>query len=78
MYMYMYTPMSKLINISDDVYEKLRMMKAQQSYSEVLRMLLEKRSNKEAVLSAFGKGGVSKQKVAKARTYLKTWSKRYA
>ena len=70
--------MSKLINISDDVYEKLRMMKAQQSYSEVLRMLLEKRSDKEAILACAGKKGIERNALKEIRKEWKKWSDKYA
>ena len=70
--------MSKLINVSDEVYEKLHQMKMQQSYSEVIKKLLQKRGNKEQILQFFGKGGLNEKKVAEAQEYIRRWSKKSA
>ena len=70
--------MSKLINVSDDVYKKLAVLKGKESYSFVIRNLLERRSNKEHVLRFFGENAVDENKVLEARNFLKKWSKKYA
>lgn len=70
--------MSKLISVADDVYEKLTALKAQQSYSKVLRPLLEQKSNKEAILACVGKGGINKEAMKELHKEWKKWSDRYA
>ena len=47
--------MAKIISIGNDVYEKLREMKGNDSYTVVIRKLLNKRSNKEDILKFAGK-----------------------
>ena len=42
--------MSKIISVSDEVYEKLKVMKGNESFSYVLRKILKKETNKEEVL----------------------------
>ncbi len=69
--------MSKLINISDDVYKELTMLKAKQSYSEIIRKLLEKKSNKEHILKFFGKGEFDDAKLKDLKEGWKRWSKKY-
>lgn len=66
--------MSKLINISDKTYRKLSILKGKESYTIVIESLLEKRSNKEAVLSFFGKGGIDEKKVKEAEKIMRKWS----
>lgn len=66
--------MSKLINISDETYKKLSQLKGKESYTIVIKNLLEKRSNKEAVLSFFGKGGIYEEKVKEAEKMIRKWS----
>lgn len=66
--------MSKLINISDETYKRLTQIKGKESYTIVIENLLEKRSNKEAVLSFFGKGGIDEEKVKEAEKMIRKWS----
>ena len=70
--------MSKLINVADDVYEMLRQMKAQQSYSEVIRTALQKQGNKEALLACAGKGGIDKNALREIKKEWKKWTDKYA
>lgn len=70
--------MSKLINISDGTYKRLTQLKGKESYTIVIENLLEKRSNKEAVLSFFGKIKIDEEKVKEAQNLVRKWSKRYA
>lgn len=74
----MYT-MSKLINVSDDVYETLSDLKGKESYSQVIRTLLvSHRSNKEKILEFFGKGGIDERKIKELNPLWKKWSLEYA
>ena len=50
--------MSRIISISDDVYQILTRLKNKDSYSKIIRNLLSKETNKEKLLVFFGKGGV--------------------
>jgi len=49
--------MSKLINISDEVYAKLKALKGKDSYTIVIKRLLFRKSNKEKILEFSGMGG---------------------
>jgi len=69
--------MSKLISISDDVYEKLKHLKGEDSYSKVIKILIEKKPNKEKLLGFFGKGGVDEKKVRELAPMWKKWSEKY-
>jgi predicted CopG family antitoxin len=53
-------------------------MKGGKSYSEVIKELLEKKSNKELLLGFFGKGGVDSKKVKELSASWKKWSDEYA
>ncbi|HLC31821.1 MAG TPA: antitoxin VapB family protein [Candidatus Nanoarchaeia archaeon] len=70
--------MSKLINVSDEIYETLKKLKGSESFSIAIKKVLEKRSNKEHLLSFFGKGGIDEKKVEEAVSYVRKWSKKYA
>ncbi len=70
--------MSKLINISDETYKKLTQLKEKKSYTVVIENLLEKRSNKEAILSFAGKGGIDEKKIKDLKKRWNKWTKRYA
>jgi len=70
--------MSKLINISDELYNKLTMIKGSSSYTEIIKNLLNKKSNKEAVLSLAGKGGIDSDVLIEIKKGWKRWSERYA
>ena len=77
MYMYTYTYMSKLINISDEVYRRLKILKGRESFSLVIRRLLEKRTNKEKILALVGKGEFDEEKLRELKRGWKNWSKKY-
>lgn len=70
--------MSQIVSLSDDVYSTLTKMKGKASYSEVIRKLLEKKSNKENILECFGKGGIDEKKVKELDHLWKKWSEKYA
>ena len=70
--------MARLIHIADDVYTELTKMKGKNSYSVVIRDMIEKKSNKEKVLSFFGKGGVDLAKVKELSSGWKKWTDEYA
>ena len=59
--------MAKLINVSNDIYEK----KAGE-----IRKLLEKKSNKEAILACAGKGGIKKEALKSLSKDWKKWSEK--
>jgi len=69
--------MSKLINVSDEVYEKLSRIKGSRSFSMVLLSLIQKSSNKEAILSFVGKGGIDENEVIKLKKRWKKWRDQY-
>jgi len=70
--------MSKLINVSDDVYKELSKIKGSGSYSIVITGLLRKKSNKEEVLKQFGKGDVDDRRMKELKKGWKNWSEKYA
>ena len=70
--------MSKLINIADEVYLTLTKMKGSESYSKVIKSLIEGKSNKDKILSFAGKGGIDKAKVEELRDSWGKWSEKFA
>ena len=70
--------MSKLINVSDDVYKRLKILKGRESFSLLIRGLLEKRTNKEKILELAGKGEFDEEKLRELKMGWKKWSKKYA
>ncbi len=70
--------MSKLINVSDDVYKKLSLRKRDESFSIIIEKLMEKCSNKDALLACAGKGGIERGALKELRKEWKKWSDRYA
>lgn len=77
-YVYVYVYMSKLINISNAIYRKLSAMKGKESFSIIIENLLEKESNKNAILACAGKGGINKDALKNIRKDWKKWSDKYA
>ena len=69
--------MSRLINVSDELYEKLRNMKGERSFTFVIMNLLGDKSNKEEVLKRFGKGDVDEKRMKELRRGWKKWSEKY-
>ncbi len=76
----MYTYMSKLINVANDTYDKLKVMKGEKSFTIVIEGLIEKKekSNKEAILACAGRGGINKNALKELGKEWKNWSDRYA
>jgi len=70
--------MSKIISVSDDVYEKMKRMKGENSYSVLIRNLFEKKSNKEKILEFYGKGGIDEKRIKELKKYWKRWTEKYA
>lgn len=72
--------MARLISVADDVYEELTSRKGRDdSYSTVIRRTLgEKKTNRDAILSFAGKGGVDEKRVKELGKEWKKWSKKYA
>ncbi|MDO8661012.1 MAG: antitoxin VapB family protein [Candidatus Woesearchaeota archaeon] len=69
--------MSRLINVADDVYNTLVALKDKESFSGVIRKLIVNKSNKEKVLSFFGKKGIDVSKVNSLSQEWKQWSDKY-
>jgi predicted CopG family antitoxin len=69
--------MSKLINVSNEVYGRLTELKGGDSYSSIIKELLEKKSNKEKILSFAGKGGVDLEAIKTLKKEWKIWSQKY-
>ncbi len=70
--------MSKLINISNEVYEKLTELKGEESYTTVIRKLLSKKTNKEKILEFAGKGGIDEGEMKEIKRGWKKWSEKHA
>ncbi|MEK6890068.1 MAG: antitoxin VapB family protein [Nanoarchaeota archaeon] len=73
--------MSKLINISDRMYEKLKAMKSEnESFTIIIEKLVEKkkRSNKEEILKFAGKGGINDKAIEDLKKGWGKWNERYA
>lgn len=69
--------MSKLINVSDKVYQKLTHLKGKESYTIVIEKLIERKTNKNQILAHFGKFSIDEQKVNEAQEFVRKWSKKY-
>lgn len=70
--------MAKIISVADDVYENLTKIKGKDSYSVLIREMISKKTNKDKVLSYFGKGGIDEKKIKELRKEWKKWSEKYA
>ena len=69
--------MSQIVSLSNDVYNILTKMKGKNSYSEVIRKLIEKKTNKEQILEFFGKKEVNAQRIKEVDHLWKKWSEKY-
>lgn len=69
--------MTKIISVSDDVYEKLKALKGRDSFSMVIRFLIKNSSNKEKILSFVGKGDFDDKRLEELRKGWKKWSEKY-
>ncbi len=77
-YINIYTSsMSRIISITEDVYETLTRLKGKDSFSRIIRELISKTSNKEKILSFFGKGGIDEEKIKELKPLWKKWSEKY-
>ena len=70
--------MSKLINISDEIYEKLRSLKRSESFSVAIKRLIENKSNKDFILSCAGEGSFNKERLKDIKKGWNKWSEKYA
>ncbi|MBI2043488.1 hypothetical protein HYT25_03815 [Candidatus Pacearchaeota archaeon] len=70
--------MSKIISVSDEVYNKLKMLKKEESYTVLIKDLLKKRTNKEEILKFAGKGGLDEKEAGTLKKEWKKWSEKYA
>jgi|ETN01SMinimDraft_4_1059930.scaffolds.fasta_scaffold135149_2 predicted CopG family antitoxin len=70
--------MSKLINISNELYEKLTKIKGNDSYTITIKNLLETKNNKKRLLEFAGKGGINEKEISKIKKDWKKWSGKYA
>lgn len=69
--------MSKLINVSNEVYKKLAYVKKDKSFSFVIEDLLENKNNTEDVLACAGKGGIDDKAIMDLKKGWKKWTERY-
>jgi predicted CopG family antitoxin len=69
--------MSRLINISDSLYSRLKAMKGRESFTVVIEKLVEKKSNTESVLACAGKGKVDEKEMIKIKEGWKKWTEKY-
>ncbi len=70
--------MTKIISLSNKAYDELKRIKNNKSFSEVIMLCLEKKSNKEKILEFFGKGGIDIKKIKEVRAMWLKWSGKYA
>ncbi len=70
--------MSKIISLSDDIYKLLTIMKGKESYSNLIRKLVERRTNKEKLLEFAGTGGIDEKEIKRLKGEWKKWSETYA
>ncbi len=72
--------MSKLINISNETYSKLKAMKGKESFTVIIENLIEKKSesNKEKLMEFFGKGSFDEEKLKELKKGWKKWTEKYA
>ena len=70
--------MAKIISISDDVYRSLTVLKGKESYSNLIRKLVKRKTNKDKILEFAGRGGIDENEVKKIREEWKKWSGKYA
>lgn len=70
--------MAKLISVSNEVYETLTKLKGENSYSETIKVLFAQKSNKQKLLSFFGRGGIDDKRMKQGEAVWKAWSKECA
>lgn len=72
--------MSQLINISNEMYEKLKAMKGkEESFSIVISKLIKKKEmKKKRFIDFYGKGGIDEKAMAELKKGWKTWTEKYA
>ena len=78
-YMYILsTSMARLISVTNEVYASLTQLKGDESFSKTILTLISGTSNKERLLSFFGKGGIDAKKIEELKPLWHRWSKKYA
>ena len=70
--------MTKIISISDEAYEKLSLMKGQDSFTRIILKIIGSHSNKQKLLSFAGKGGIDEFKIKNLKKDWNKWSQKYA
>ena len=70
--------MSKLINVSDEIYKILYSLKGNESFSLAIKKLIETKSNKDFILSCAGKGSFSRERIKDVKKGWNKWSEKYA
>ena len=70
--------MSRLINVSDDVYKTLTRLKGKDSYSAAIRSMVSKKSNIGEILKFAGKDIIDEDKIKELKVGWKKWTDRYA
>ena len=69
--------MSKIISVSDDVYTRMRSMKMDKSFSELIMSLISSKGNKEKLLNFKGKDFIDENKIRELSKYWKKWKEKY-
>ena len=70
--------MSKLINISDELYKRLYILKGNESFSVAIKKLIDRKSNKDLILSFAGSGSFNKERLKDIKKGWAKWSEKYA
>ncbi len=73
--------MSQLINISNEMYERLKAMKGKEdSFSIVIKKLIEKKEagKKKKFMDFYGKGGIDERAIIELKKGWKKWTEKYA
>ena len=78
-YMYILsTFMARLISVTNEVYASLTQLKGGESFSKTILKLISETSNKERLLSLFGKGGIDAKRIEELKPLWHRWSKKFA
>lgn len=73
--------MSRLINVSNSVYEKLKSMKGtEESFTIVIESLVKKNeeAKKRKFIEFYGKGGIDEKAILNLKKGWKKWTEKYA
>ncbi|PIN90147.1 antitoxin [Candidatus Pacearchaeota archaeon CG10_big_fil_rev_8_21_14_0_10_32_14] len=68
--------MSKIISVSDEVYEVLTKLKGNKSYTVVIKSMMKENSNKERILSFAGCDIINKTEIEEIKKGWKGWKEK--